>query len=447
MNQLAPGAFDRTEIHRRGPLRVLSTCSGVSAASVAFEGLPIEIVAYAEIDAFACHVLHHRLGVGRPRYMPDPDAPGLDEKERRARRAAIKAVAKIPAGGVPNFGDLTQISDDDLRRLGRIDMLEGGTPCQAFSVAGLRRGLADERGNLTLEFCRLAQRMWSINDLEFVLWENVRGALSDRSNAFGCLLAGLVGHEDGPLFPPGDAWTSAGHVLGERGETVAWRVLDAQYFGVPQRRARVFAVASFGAVCAGDVLPEPAGEGRRPEAGSEAEAIAAAGALAESFGVLDEFDFELPAAFALNGHGTYSEKALPSLRRSGGDVGKGGEALVVTVHPAIDGTLCASGAGLSRASGQANEGDLCIVQQVDGILCVRRLMPIECERLQGFPDNWTAVPYTRGKPAADEPRYKGLGNSMAVPVMAWIAGRLLRAIARQRVVDRVAVQRALLAAA
>lgn len=383
--------------------------------------------------------------------MPDPDAPGLSDKARRARRNAIKAVSKIPTGGIPNLGDLTQISDRDLKRLGRIDLLEGGTPCQAFSVAGLRRGLDDERGNLTLTFCQLAARMRRENGLEFVLWENVRGALSDKTNAFGCLLAGITGSADGPFLPPRKGWTVAGHVSGP-GVTLTWRVLDAKHFGVLQRRVRVFLVGSFGAVCAGDVLPESQSEKGNPASIDAQGTEAAAASVAESFESLSEFEHELPVVFTASGHSHYAS-TLPSLRRSGGDGGPGGEALVVTHHPPIAGTLCASGAGLTRASGQANEVDLCIVQKAEGVLHIRRLipveceLPVECERLQGFPDGWTNVPYTHGKPAADDPRYQGLGNSMAVPVMSWIAGRLLRAIARQRAADRIAVQRALLAVA
>ena len=127
------------------------------------------------------------------------------------------------------------------------DVLVGGTPCQAFSVAGLRGSLDDERGNLTLVLVRI------LNAIDFIrakqrkqpcilVWENVPGVLSDKSNAFGCLLGALAG-ESRELQPPGTKWTHAGCVSGPR-RRVAWRVLDAQYFGVAQRRKRVFLVAS-----------------------------------------------------------------------------------------------------------------------------------------------------------------------------------------------------------
>jgi DNA (cytosine-5)-methyltransferase 1 len=127
------------------------------------------------------------------------------------------------------------------------DVLVGGTPCQAFSVAGLRNSLADERGNLSLEFVRLAD---AIDDVRraankpeaIIVWENVPGVLSVKDNAFGCFLAALAG-EDDPLVPPRGKWTNAGVVDGPK-RKIAWRVLDAQYFGLAQRRRRVFVVAS-----------------------------------------------------------------------------------------------------------------------------------------------------------------------------------------------------------
>lgn len=188
-------------------LRFLSVCSGIEAASVAWpDWTP---VAFSEIEKFPSAVLAH--------HYPD----------------------------VPNLGDFTKI---DTTTLGRVDILCGGTPCQAFSVAGLRKGLDDERGNLTLKFVELAHELAGLgktdgNGLRNVIWENVVGVLSDKGNAFGCFLAGLVG-ADAPIVPPGK-WTNAGMVSGPRGRA-AWRVLDAQYFGLAQRRRRVIVVADFG---------------------------------------------------------------------------------------------------------------------------------------------------------------------------------------------------------
>jgi DNA (cytosine-5)-methyltransferase 1 len=134
---------------------------------------------------------------------------------------------------VPNLGDMTKYEDWNV---GQIDALVGGTPCQAFSVAGLRGGLSDARGNLSLVFCRMADHF----DPEWVIWENVPGVLSSTDNAFGCFLAGLCGASE-PLSP-GRKWSNAGVVSGPK-RTVAWRVLDAQFFGVAQRRRRVFVLA------------------------------------------------------------------------------------------------------------------------------------------------------------------------------------------------------------
>jgi DNA (cytosine-5)-methyltransferase 1 len=189
-------------------MKFLSVCSGIEAASVAWGPLGWEAMGFAEIEPFPSAVLAHH----------------------------------YPA--VPNHGDMTQLADQI--RAGLIDapdILCGGTPCQAFSVAGLRKSLDDARGNLSLVFCELANAIdESRADPAIIFWENVPGVLSTKDNAFGCFLAGLAG-EDDPLVPPGGKWTNAGCVLGPQ-RAVAWRVLDAQYFGVAQRRRRVFVVAS-----------------------------------------------------------------------------------------------------------------------------------------------------------------------------------------------------------
>lgn len=207
-------------------LRFLSVCSGIEAASVAWRSLNWQAAAFSEIEKFPSAVLKH--------HYPD----------------------------VPNLGDFTKI---DPRRLGRVDILCGGTPCQAFSVAGLRQSLADARGNLSLEFVRLAHELADGNGLRNVVWENVVGVLSTKDNAFGCFLAGLVG-ADAPLIPcdrPEDgksnrywkwsrkegrhivSWPTHGMVAGPKGRA-AWAVKDGQFFRVAQRRRRVLLVADFG---------------------------------------------------------------------------------------------------------------------------------------------------------------------------------------------------------
>jgi DNA (cytosine-5)-methyltransferase 1 len=193
-------------------VRFGSVCSGIEAASVAWHPLGWRAAWLAEIEPFPSAVLKH--------HYPE----------------------------VPNLGDMTALPDRI--RSGEIeapDLFCGGTPCQAFSVAGLRRSLDDARGNLSLTFCEIADAIDSVRlaagkPASIIFWENVPGVLSTADNAFGCFLAGLAG-EDDPLVPPGGKWTNAGCVLGPQ-RAVAWRVLDAQYFGVAQRRRRVFVVAS-----------------------------------------------------------------------------------------------------------------------------------------------------------------------------------------------------------
>lgn len=189
-----------------------SVCSGIEAASVAWHPLGWSAAWLAEIEPFPSAVLAHN--------YPD----------------------------VPNLGDMTTISRRVLTgEVSAPDVFCGGTPCQAFSVAGLRQSLDDARGNLTLKFVEIADAIDHVRtgrgeDECIVFWENVPGVLSTKDNAFGCFLGGLAG-EDGPLEPPGGKWANAGAVYGPR-RAIAWRTLDAQYFGVAQRRRRVFVVAS-----------------------------------------------------------------------------------------------------------------------------------------------------------------------------------------------------------
>ncbi|WP_342028537.1 DNA cytosine methyltransferase [Allgaiera indica] len=258
------------------------------------------------------------------------------------------------------------------------DILVAGTPCQAFSLVGARKGLDDPRGNLTLKFVLICH---AIQDAKHdgrlaAVWENVPGVLTDKTNAFGALLSGVVGGDD-PFPAPDDAgWPRAGLVAGPRGRA-AWRVLDAQYFGVAQRRERVFLVASLG-------------------------------------------DGPDPASILFERQGLHGN---PAPRRDAGKADRGASA---------------RGAGNRRGRIEANSGDIsfCLASNMLGSgdyegetlivegLAVRRLTPHECHRLQGFADDHCAIE-RRGKPAADGPQYKALGNSMAVPVMRWILRRLL----------------------
>ena len=193
-------------------MRFGSVCSGIEAASVAWHPIGWEAAWLSEIEPFPSAVLKH--------HYPD----------------------------VPNLGDMTALPDRIASgEVEAPDLFCGGTPCQAFSVAGLRKSLDDSRGNLSLVFCEIANAIDAVRTTgelppAIIFWENVPGVLSTKDNAFGCFLAGLAG-EDGAVEPPGGKWTNAGCVFGPQ-RTVAWRVLDAQHLGVAQRRRRVFVVAS-----------------------------------------------------------------------------------------------------------------------------------------------------------------------------------------------------------
>jgi DNA (cytosine-5)-methyltransferase 1 len=349
-------------------MRFGSVCSGIEAASVAWGPLGWEAAWFSEIEPFPCAVLKH--------HYPD----------------------------VPNHGDMSTLPDRI--RAGKVeapDLFCGGTPCQAFSVAGLRRSLDDDRGNLSLIFCEVANAIDAVRSAQgerpsIVFWENVPGVLSTEDNAFGCFLAGLAG-ESVPLEPAGRKWTNAGVVLGPT-RAVAWRVLDAQYFGVAQRRRRVFVVASArdDFDCAAVLFER---EGLRRD-------IAPSRTAGEAV-----------AAYAASSIANYRE-GIGCLRAQGGDLGGGSEILVAYAFHA-------------RASSVDQYGDVSGTLDTDGqtigvhtLHSVRRLTPRECERLQGFPDDYTAIPY-KNKSATDcpdGPRYKALGNSWAVPVVRWIGNRI-----------------------
>lgn len=319
-----------------------TVCSGVDAVSLAWEPLGMRPAFFSEIEKFPSAVLGH--------HWPH----------------------------VPNLGNMMTINGLEWR--GKLDILWGSTPCQAFSLAGRRKGVSDPRGALTLKFVDLADEI----DPPFVCWENVKGALSDKNNAFGCFLAGLAG-EDEPLVPAGRKWTHAGYVLGPE-RNIAWRLLDAQYGGVPQRRERVFLVA-----CPRDgadpreILFE-SGSGGQTFAPSRRTRVEDAAALEESLG-----ERAFAAAFRGRKYGEECE-----------------------VSNQISNCLRASTGGGDKA-----------FALIDGDEpTLRQLTPLECERLMGFPDNHTLVPFGRGM-AADGPRYKAIGNSLAVPDVRWLGSRLL----------------------
>ena len=390
-------------------MKYLSVCSGIEAASVAWHQLGWEPIGFSEIEKFPSQVL----------------------------------ATRFP--GVKNYGDMTRFKEWGIER-GSIDVLVGGTPCQAFSVAGLRRGLEDPRGNLALVFVAMVE--WFRP--EWVVWENVPGVLSSSGGRdFGSFLG----------------------ALGELGYGFAYRVLDAQYFGVAQRRRRLFLVAhsSGDPRRAAEVLFEPSclrgdppprrearegvaecitpGIGNRLDGESDTFHIETHGSLYESHpndsrvtGPVEQCP-TVAARWGTGGNNTPLVQQAMAMRESGqgywmqdeviGTIRAEGEnrpsrpSNVVAVQQAM--------AFQSRASATNSMNPSVVVPTLDkgkaegaaifSSMAVRRLTPVECERLQGFPDGWTDIK-PGGKDTPDSPRYKALGNSMAVPVMRWIGERI-----------------------
>ncbi|ECM2623886.1 Dam family site-specific DNA-(adenine-N6)-methyltransferase [Salmonella enterica subsp. enterica serovar Newport] len=499
-------------------MRYGSVCSGIEAASVAWESLEWQPAWFAEIEAFPSAVLAH--------HWPH----------------------------ITNLGDMTKIAA--AVRAGDIeapDVLVGGTPCQAFSIAGLRNGLADKRGQLTLSYVELAN---AIDDKRrergekeaIIVWENVPGVLSSKDNAFGCFLAGLAG-ESSELQPAGGKWTHAGCVSGPQ-RVIAWRVLDAQFFGVAQRRKRVFVVASarkdfdpaevlfeFESVRR-DTPPrrEPqtavtADTGNGAEGGShwdnptnphptlnQSNSIGGIGASNQVIfaqrgaGIVGAYRMTAFGEYSGDGTAstvkardykdatdlavTYSDVSRTLLSKSNDSMAEDLETYAIhgtqdpdanhelahtlgrnhgqenaciafsykdngadatadlsptiragnqdTSHansgqpPAIAYAFKAGQGSKAGGIGYAKEQSPTLTSASSGTnltpavihgVAVRRLTPVECERLQGFPDNHTLISW-RGKDAADCPdgqRYKAIGNSMAVPVMRWIGERIAAA--------------------
>lgn len=401
-------------------------------------------------------------GIGAPE-CASPDIDWIWSAEIEPFPSAVHG-QRFP--GSVNLGDMT--APDFVERaaaVGLPDLLVAGTPCQAFSFAGLRRSLDDDRGNLTLRFVGICD---AIDDLRRarglpglnVLWENVPGVLSTRDNAFGCFLGAAVG-ADSPLVPPrGLKWTDAGMVVGPR-RSAAWRILDAQYFGVAQRRERVFVVlCPGGGADPAAILFECEGVRRdstpRREAGAPVAALTArgvgtcgaddnqaqaghlvpvAGAIAPTLNAAFGKKLGLDNQHIDNGGGLFVVHALQdpitstgvSLPLGAKDRGHAvafsckdhGQDAGIEVSPTLR-SMNSSGPETRNGGGQ--------VAALIGS-AVRRLTPTECEALQGFPRGWTDIRY-RGKPAVDGPRYKAIGNSMAVPVMAWILDRLRAAVER-----------------
>lgn len=421
-------------------MRYGSVCSGIEAATVAWAPLGWKAAWFAEIEKFPSAVL----------------------------------AARWPE--VSNLGDMTKIAA--AVRAGEVeapDVLVGGTPCQAFSIAGLRNGLADARGQLTLSYVELAdaiddKRREAGEEETIIVWENVPGVLSSKDNAFGCFIAGLAG-EDSELQPAGGKWSNAGCVYGPS-RVVAWRVLDAQFFGVAQRRRRVFVVASARSgfdpakvlfeldslrrdtpprrepqsavaaltargvgTCGADDNQAQAGHLIAFGGGNTAGQIDVATACT-AHGIRLDFDTETFAVHGTQDPDTNRELAHTLGRNNGQENAIVTEPFTLAIRGRSEGSTVevrndgTANALLTPNGGRAGMG----VGAIGWGMQVRRLTPVECERLQGFPDDHTLIAW-RGKDAAecpDGPRYKAIGNSMAVPVMRWIGERIAAALPAEK---------------
>lgn len=342
-------------------MRYISLFSGIEAASVAWRDLDgWEPVAFCEIDKFPSAVLAYR--------FPD----------------------------VPNLGDITKVDwKGVIEEYGAVDLIVGGSPCQSFSIAGGRESL-DGESRLMFEYIRAIEEAKP----RWFLWENVPGVLNTRDDAFGCLLRALqeIGYSD-----------------------IAYRVLDAQFFGVAQRRRRVFVVGNLigKRFCSAAILFDSASLSRFAVSNTEKREELSRSAKKHSYKTICMAGDTARAAVNVDVCGTLL-------------AGSGSAPIVLKVRGGSDTYIKRDGTVGTAGKGALLEHDVTftLAATQDMTLFVddmaRYLTPIECERLQGFPDNWTLIPY-RGKPAnecPDAPRYKALGNSMAVPVMKWLGQRI-----------------------
>lgn len=411
-------------------MRYLSLFSGIEAATQAWESLGWECVAVSEIEPFPCAVLEH--------HYPN----------------------------VPNLGDVTKITEQQIKDLGQIDLIVFGSPCQNLSVAGNRKGFAGEQSSLfyaAMEIIKHAKRHCGAR---FALWENVPGAFSSNKGAdFTEVVKHMAGLSD--LDTPKNGWGKEGAAVGSHG-LLEWSVLDAQWFGLAQRRKRVFAIVDFGDWSSrppillerhslrGDSAPSRAekqdvtanaqtgftkqghGDYRHCGVGITCTAHQSKDCsdLIVCHGTQDPIT-NTETAYALgcnSGQENVIAIAGNIIGRTDGNGGNGngfdesGACYTLTTndrHAVAVSDVCGT---LTRSHGDRG---VCMDSFASGQCAigrgyVRRLTPIECERLQGFPDDFTKIPY-RGKSVDDCPngvRYKALGNSMAVNVMAWIGKRI-----------------------
>lgn len=311
-----------------------SICSGIEAASVAWKPFGVSFDWFSEIAAFPSRVL----------------------------------AEKYP--GIPNLGDMNNIPEMiSKHKISSPDLICGGTPCQAFSLAGSQNGLNDDRGNLTLRFVDIIEandevRLAAGLSRCKIFWENVEGVLTDKTNAFGCLVSSLAGLSE-VLTVKGGRWPNAGIIRGAK-RNVAWRVLDAKYFGLPQQRRRLYVISGGKEFFPENVLFE---------------------IHTNEFPAYPSFSL----VFEKNGH------RFEVFREY---------------------TDCLYSAYGTKWNGNAAayNGSLYVVQDDR----IRRLSPLESERLMGFPDNYTDI-----AEAKKTNRYQAIGNSWAVPVVRWLGDRLI----------------------
>ena len=311
-----------------------SVCSGIEAASIAFNPYGLKVKWLSEIAEFPSKIL----------------------KE------------KFP--NIENLGDMNLIPKKIFNQeIYAPDMICGGTPCQAFSLAGMQNGLNDDRGNLTLKFVDIIEandniRMKKQKKRSIVFWENVEGVLSDKTNAFGCFIASLAGAKKA-LTIEGNKWPNSGLIRGKK-RNIAWRILDAKFFGLPQQRRRLYVLAG-----GKDFFPENV-------------------LFEKHLNKLNEYP-SFALKFKKEGHNFEIFREY---------------------------TDCLYSAYGTKWNGNAaaNNGSLFVVQDNK----LRRLSPLECERLMGFPDEYTNI-----KGARKTNRYQVTGNSWAIPVVSWIGKRLI----------------------
>lgn len=401
-------------------LRYFSAFSGIEAASVAWRGTPLgwECAGLAEIDKFASRVL----------------------------------AARFP--NVVNYGDVTKITEAQIKALGRVDVFIFGSPCQDLSVAGKRKGLAGERSGLFHDAMRIVGWLRQHCGLRFALWENVPGAFTSNAGLdFAVVVGELAGLADVAAIVPPEGrdkkgcikWGNEGAIVGDEA-MVEWSTLDAQWFGVAQRRRRVFALADFGDWAGRPpILLEC--EGMRgdsaPSRGAREEVAGTLTArLGEGVQGRDAYTGLLRPVMAFGGNNSAEIDVATNLTAHGGPNGRlDFKSETFIVHHEVAHTLRAEGFDASEdwtgrgtpliafhhnaqpqhmnfdehTTASLTCSQFAAVALHDSDWKVRRLTPRECERLQAFEDDWTKI-----KGAKDGPRYKALGNSMAVSVINWI---------------------------